>query len=365
MVMPPPRKKPRSLCPRCGSPMMAILNDEGVETGKRCPACFYTIGTASTTLKFRDTVEAPAPEKSKPDIEIFNVLGSDSIEPTNKLESDKVALILDRKNMNIWIWKGKKASPRRAYDAGTQATRLKSKEKMYRAHIKNVDEGEEPPDFPKISEETLAASVQGTVNFYRLEKGELKKIDKAVFTSGDVYIADKGDTIYIWIGKDATVDEKFSGAHIATMIDSQRGGEPKIVTIDQGKETKEFLKAVGSLKVVDKDVAESILTHYEKPIEKPVLYRVSSEEYDTLEAIQYIQVPLSKDSLDGEDVFLLDDLPNNNVYIWIGKGANVREKVVGGRIARAFDAERPGVQNEIFVYEGEEPEEFKRILGME
>ncbi|MHA1144262.1 MAG: hypothetical protein ACTSRW_05950 [Candidatus Helarchaeota archaeon] len=363
--MPPPRKKPRSLCPRCGSPMMVITNDEGKEVGKRCPACHYTTGTSSTTLKFRDTVEAPRPEKDKPEIEIFNVLGADSIEPARKLDSNQVALILDRKGMNIWIWKGKNASPRRAYDAGTQATRMKSKEKMYRAHIKNTEEGEEPPDFPKIPEQSVSDTTSKTVNFYRLEKGELKKIDKAVFTTGDVYIADKGDTIYIWIGKNASVDEKFSGAHIATMIDSQRGGEPKIITVEQGQETKEFRKAVGTLRIVDKDVAESILTHYEKPITKPVLYRVSSEEYDSLEEIQYVQVPLSKDSLDGEDVFLLDDMQNDNTYIWVGKGANVKEKVVAGRIARAFDVERAGVQNEIFVYEGEEPEEFKKILGME
>ncbi len=228
---------------------------------------------------------------------------------------------------------------------------MKSKEKMYRAHIKNTEEGEEPPDFPKIPEQSVSDTTSKTVNFYRLEKGELKKIDKAV--------------IYIWIGKNASVDEKFSGAHIATMIDSQRGGEPKIITVEQGQETKEFRKAVGTLRIVDKDVAESILTHYEKPITKPVLYRVSSEEYDSLEEIQYVQVPLSKDSLDGEDVFLLDDMQNDNTYIWVGKGANVKEKVVAGRIARAFDVERAGVQNEIFVYEGEEPEEFKKILGME
>jgi len=45
------------------------------------------------------------------------------------------------------------------------------------------------------------------------------------------------------------------------------------------------------------------------------------------------------------------------------KSGYVREKVVAGRIARKFDAERVGHQEEIFVEEGEEPQALKTILG--
>ena len=192
----------------------------------------------------------------------------------------------------------------------------------------------------------------------------MKKIDKAIFTTGDTYIVDKGDIIYIWVGKEASVDEKFTGAHVATMIDSQRSGEPKIITIDQGSETKEFKTACGGLKIVDKDIAESILSHYEKPYTKPVLFRVSSEEYDNIEDVKYIQVPLSPDSLDAEDVFILDDAGNDTCYVWIGGGANVKERVVARKIAMKFEDERAGAQKEVFIEQGDEPEEFKKILGM-
>jgi hypothetical protein len=200
---------------------------------------------------------------------------------------------------------------------------------------------------------------------YRIEGGELKKIDEAVFTSGDAYIVDFINTIYVWIGKNASVDEKFTGAHIATMIDAVRSGTPKIITVDQGSEPLDFKAKVGIIKIVEKDVAESILSHYEKPVHEPILFRVSSEEYETINDIQYIQVPLSKDSLDSEDVFLLDDRTNDKCYVWVGKDATVREKVVAGRISRKFDVERAGVQYEIFVEEGDEPEDFKKILGMD
>ncbi|MHA1784607.1 MAG: hypothetical protein ACTSVY_12715 [Candidatus Helarchaeota archaeon] len=356
-------KKPRSLCPRCGSPMMSEKDEDGNEKFKRCPTCgFIQSSTKGPVLKFRDTVDAPAPS-DKPKIQLYDVM-ENGITPVTELSSENTCLILDRDQKIIWVWKGKNTSPRLSYTAGTQATRLKSAEKMYGAKIETIEEGSEPANFPKDIGAKAKAATAETTNFYRIEKGELKKIDAAVFTSGDTYVVDKGDIIYIWIGKDASVDEKFTGAHIATMIDSQRGGEPKIVTIDQGSETKEFKMACGGLKIVSGDVAESLLSHYEKPLVKPVLYRVSSEEYETIEDIQYIQVPLSGDSLDSEDVFLLDDQSNDTTYIWIGKNANVKERVVGRKIAMKFEDERAGAQKEIFIEEGEEPEEFKRILGM-
>ncbi|MEM3594661.1 MAG: hypothetical protein QXS27_08010, partial [Candidatus Jordarchaeaceae archaeon] len=107
--------------------------------------------------------------------------------------------------------------------------------------------------------------------------------------------------------------------------------------------------------------AKSILKKTEKKTHSVVMYRISGEEFETLDDIQFVQVPLSKASLDSEDVFLIDTY--DTIYIWQGKKSSVREKVVGGRIARKFDAERVGVQKEVFVEEGEEPDKLKKILG--
>ncbi|NVM05119.1 MAG: hypothetical protein HWN67_22550, partial [Candidatus Helarchaeota archaeon] len=330
---------------------------------KSCPACmFSTLMGAKKAIKFREDVTTEKVEAVK----MFNVVGG-SVQVTQKLESDNVVLVTDRKDNIIWVWKGKNTSPRAYYAAGTQATKLRTAEKMYGAKIQNIEEGSEPLGFMDLVEEssTDVSEIPSTMTLYRIEGGELKKIDEAVFTSGDAYIVDFIDTIYVWIGKNASVDEKFTGAHVATMIDAVRSGTPKIITVDQGSEPLNFKAKVGVIKIVEKDVAESILSHYEKPVHEPILYRVSSEEYETINDIQYIQVPLSKDSLDSEDVFLLDDRTNDKCYVWVGKDATVREKVVAGRISRKFDVERVGVQYEIFVEEGDEPEDFKKILGME
>jgi len=197
---------------------------------------------------------------------------------------------------------------------------------------------------------------------YLVKEGDYEEIMQPVFSTGDTYVVDAGDRIWIWLGEKTTVDEKFAGAFISDLIDKQRKGKPRVETVHQGSEPLEFRKTVGPMRIVDQDLAKSILKKMEKKTHPVVMYRISGEEFETLDDIQFVQVPLSKASLDSEDVFLIDT--HDTVYIWQGKKSSVREKVVGGRIARKFDAERVGVQKEVFVEEGEEPDKLKKILGL-
>jgi hypothetical protein len=197
---------------------------------------------------------------------------------------------------------------------------------------------------------------------YLIKEGDYEEIMQPVFSTGDTYVVDAGDRIWIWLGEKTTVDEKFAGAFISDLIDKQRKGKPRVETVHQGSEPLEFRKTVGPMRIVDQDLAKSILKKTEKKTHPVVMYRISGEEFETLDDIKFVQVPLSKASLDSEDVFLIDTY--DTVYIWQGKKSSIREKVVGGRIARKFDAERVGVQKEVFVEEGEEPDKLKKILGL-
>lgn len=197
---------------------------------------------------------------------------------------------------------------------------------------------------------------------YLIKEGDYEEIMQPIFSTGDTYVVDAGDRIWIWLGEKTTVDEKFAGAFISNLIDKQRKGKPRVETVHQGGESLEFRKTVGPMRIVDQDLAKSILKKTEKKTHPVVMYRISGEEFKTLDDIQFVQVPLSKASLDSEDVFLIDTY--DTIYIWQGKKSSVREKVVGGRIARKFDAERVGVQKEVFVEEGQEPDKLKKILGL-
>ncbi len=66
---------------------------------------------------------------------------------------------------------------------------------------------------------------------------------------GDVFVLDKGLTIYQWNGKDAHRLEKAKGFDVATNIKNQeRGGKASIVVLEDGTNDNdsEFWSALGS-----------------------------------------------------------------------------------------------------------------------
>ncbi|MFX0070253.1 MAG: hypothetical protein ACFFAO_04100 [Candidatus Hermodarchaeota archaeon] len=196
---------------------------------------------------------------------------------------------------------------------------------------------------------------------YLINKGELNEIKNPVFSTGDVYLLDDQSSIYVWIGSKCSVDEKTTGAANARKLDQERGGAAKIITVDQGQETPDFLKAVasmGAMKIVNQNIAKTMLKDVvtgdwaQFAEHKNVLYRVSAEEFEDINAMKMVQVPFSKDSLDSEDCFIAD--LGNKVYIWQGNACNVKEKVKAGQWARQIDADRAGVQNEEIFEEGDD-----------
>jgi hypothetical protein len=207
------------------------------------------------------------------------------------------------------------------------------------------------------------------MKLFLIEQGNLEEIKKLIFSSGDVYLVDDERTIYVWIGNKCSVDEKTAGAAQARTLDQQRGGAAKIITVDQGQEPKEFMKAInpmGAMKIVEKNYAKTLLkdvttgdwagfTEW-----KNVLYRVSSEEFEDINAMKMIQVPFKKESLESEDCFVAD--LGNKVYIWQGNTSNVKERVKAGQWARAIDADRAGLQKETIFEEGDDAE-FIAALG--
>ena len=206
------------------------------------------------------------------------------------------------------------------------------------------------------------------MKLFLVDQGELKEINKLIFSAGDVYLLDAEKTIFIWIGNKCSVDEKTSGAAQARTLDQQRGGAAKIITVDQGFETKEFLKLIapmGAMKIVEKNYAKTLLKDvttgdFAQFNEwKNILYRVSSEEFEDINAMKMIQVPFSNNSLESEDCFVAD--LGNKVYIWQGNACTVTEKVRAGQWARSIDADRAGLQQETIYEEGDDAE-FKAAI---
>lgn len=132
------------------------------------------------------------------------------------------------------------------------------------ADIDTVDEGEEPPEFRSLFENFMvvegdqAASIlkkppPTTFNnkMFRIagetfEEVELARVPltKNNLDSGNCYIVETLDTIYLWIGNGASAKEKFKANIVARKLRSDRGGRPRVLRIEEGeKETQDFEEA--------------------------------------------------------------------------------------------------------------------------
>ena len=181
---------------------------------------------------------------------------------------------------------------------------------------------------------------------------EIEPVDGVYqFNDGDVYVVDNDLELYIWLGKDCSVDEKGVGAWIANKIDNgERQGVPTVYTIPQGQETEAF-NAILKINVIDADTP-GFLLDVELDMVEYKLYRVYTKE-DTISFDEAFieEVELDRQSLKSEDVFVLDG--NDALYVWIGNKASREEKVEAQKMMRKIDADRHYLALQYTVYEGE------------
>ncbi|MCK5265877.1 MAG: hypothetical protein KAR03_09750 [Candidatus Thorarchaeota archaeon] len=191
---------------------------------------------------------------------------------------------------------------------------------------------------------------------YHVQKGRLVRMpDPGAFGRGDCYLVDAGQKIYLWIGPKSTADEKFLTAASAVMSDTDREGKADIDRIEGGNEPEGFKALFDDFRLTDEDT-EGLLKKVHLETHEYKLWRVHREGDETY----FAEVPVNKDSLKTDDVFLLDTW--DDIFVWRGKGASSREKFDGTILARRYDAERAGVQEIELIEEGDEPEEFLKAF---
>ena len=107
---------------------------------------------------------------------------------------------------------------------------------------------------------------------YHIQRGLIVKVPSDMlneFGEGDCYLVDTQSIIYLWCGNKATPDERFIGAVTSVWRDQARKGAARLVSIDQGRETPEFLELFGgnirvtNLLMLDRELAETIKQTYE------------------------------------------------------------------------------------------------------
>jgi hypothetical protein len=142
--------------------------------------------------------------------------------------------------------------------------------------------------------------------------------------SGDVFILDCGNDIYVWNGKSSSPQERVKGGEVARGLRGERGGRPNIVTMQEGdaeeKKLLTFLEGDAD-DILDADEAGSD-ADAEKQAEKK-LFKLS----DAGGQLKFTEVAKGRipwSALDTNDVFILD--AGHEVCAWIGDKASASER---------------------------------------
>ena len=177
----------------------------------------------------------------------------------------------------------------------------------------------------------------------------------------DVFILDKGLTIYIFNGPGSNKYEKLKGIETANRINSDsRSGRAFIAMVEGTTDTfsVEFWNELGGY--VDPSTLPSCEDDDESSVKTaPKLYHIcnasGSVEFKT---ISLPNSKLTKDLLKSEDCFMV--VSNDKVYIWVGKGSTLEEKRESTSLAEKYCSDNNISTNSISrVTEGCESSAFK------
>ncbi|XP_063214889.1 macrophage-capping protein isoform X3 [Chroicocephalus ridibundus] len=157
----------------------------------------------------------------------------------------------------------------------------------------------------------------------------------ASFNTGDCFILDLGETLFVWCGARCNVLERNRAQELAAAIrDGERGGKALLEIVVDGEEPPEMLQvsdATGSMK----------------------LSQVATSS------------PFSQSLLCSDDCFVLDNGASGKVYVWKGCKANEQERQAALKVAEEVIARMghsPRTQVEILP-QGRETPLFKQFFA--
>ncbi|XP_065344773.1 villin-1-like [Cloeon dipterum] len=370
-------------------------NDAAVETAARQQLRLYHCSDESGTLKVTEVKTGP--------------LSQSDLSSTD-------SYIVDNGANGIWVWVGKRASPKERVEAMRNAHGF-VKKKGYPSHtaVTRVIDGGEPVDFkqlfvswrnkdqtspamlnqrpnsanriartvstvfdattlherPQMAAETqLVDDASGDVQLWRVRKFGLENVEdkhEGIFFSGDCYLlkytylngTKEQYILYYWLGLESSQDEQGTAALKAVEKDMELGGSAVQVRVTQGKEPPHFLSLfAGKFIIINGGYASS----FDESEGQKTREWVVPEEYmlqvygNSKINTRATQVPFRAASLNTNDVFVVKH--KGGVYVWCGKGSTGDEREMGKGIAS-----KVGGEDNTFVSEGQEKEDFWKVLG--
>ncbi|KAL1124642.1 hypothetical protein AAG570_001266, partial [Ranatra chinensis] len=194
------------------------------------------------------------------------------------------------------------------------------------------------------------------------------------FNSGDVFIIDTKDVVFVWIGKGANNMEKLQAANMAMKFKDEHNAV-SIVFVDEGKENElsEAEKTLlgvyldlsplakslyrGMMEVTDDKKSEADLTTALR------LYKCSDAD-GTYRVTEVKAGPLQQSDLDSNDSYIIDHSPHR-IWVWVGRKASTKERQEAMRNAHGFVSKKNYVltTHVTRVLDGGEPAEFRALFS--
>ncbi|NXS67271.1 VILI protein, partial [Pandion haliaetus] len=268
-------------------------------------------------------------------------------------------------NRIIYLWQGRQASTDELAASAYQTVILDQKYNNEPVQVR-VTMGKEPAHLMAIFKGKMVVYAGGTsragsteptpsthlfhvrgTNEYNTKAIEVP-IRASSLNSNDVFVLKTPSCCYLWYGKGCSGDEREMGKMVADII-----SKTEKPVIAEGQEPPEFWLALGG----KSQYANSKRLQEENPPVSPRLFECSNKT-GTFLATEIVD--FTQDDLEEDDVYLLDTW--DQVFFWIGKGANESEKEAAAVMVQEYLRSHPSGRDLdtpiIVVKQGHEPPTF-------
>ncbi|KAF1458243.1 Villin-1, partial [Pygoscelis antarcticus] len=268
-------------------------------------------------------------------------------------------------NRIIYLWQGRQASTDELAASAYQAVILDQKYNNEPVQVR-VTMGKEPAHLMAIFKGKMVVYMGGTsragskeptpstrlfhvhgTNEYNTKAFEVP-VRASSLNSNDVFVLKTPSCCYLWYGKGCSGDEREMGKTVADII-----SKTEKPVIAEGQEPPEFWVALGGRS----QYANSKRLQEENPFVSPRLFECSNKT-GTFLATEILD--FTQDDLEEDDVYLLDTW--DQVFFWIGKGANESEKEAAAVMVQEYLRSHPSGRDLetpiIVVKQGHEPPTF-------
>ena len=213
-------------------------------------------------------------------MKIYQVIGThikeiESDDEVTFLNGDVYLIDATDVNNKIYIWLGSKSSVDEKGVGAYVSHRIDQDLKKGHADIDTVVEGEEPPEFLQIVKfkvkegntpgflKHVDLTKKKEYKLYRITRDESSEIRKETvkiheksLDSGDTFVLDAHEIVYIWIGKNSNVVEKYMAGRLGREIDVDRKRVPLVYTIEEGNEPPHFFELLDTLSKAKEEVSK-------------------------------------------------------------------------------------------------------------